>query len=130
MKIFFQNRPLQMTFEDQLNALILFHLDDHTSGRELIQTLQEDEYAREHIAPEKGIEKSSFFEAINSRGLEQFMEVFEGLEKEARDILPKDHPELGDLVAIDSSLIDATFSMAWADYRKGVKKAKVHMGII
>ena len=122
------NRPLQMTFEDQLNALILFHLDDHTSGRELIQTLQEDEYAREHIAPEKGIEKSSFFEAINSRGLEQFMEVFEGLKKEARSILPKDHPELGDLVAIDGSLIDATFSMAWADYRKGVKKAKVHMG--
>jgi len=33
------NRPLQMTFEDQLNALILFHLEDHTSGRELIQTL-------------------------------------------------------------------------------------------
>ena len=65
------NRPLQMTFEDQLNALILFHLEDHTSGRELIQTLQEDEYAREHIAPEKGIEKSSFFEAVNSRGLEQ-----------------------------------------------------------
>ena len=60
-----------MTFEDQLNALILFHLEDHTSGRELIQTLQEDAYAREHIAPEKGIEKSSFFEAINSRGLEQ-----------------------------------------------------------
>lgn len=43
------NRPLQMTFEDQLNALILFHLEDHTSGRELIQTLKEDEYAREHI---------------------------------------------------------------------------------
>ena len=38
-----------MTFEDQLNALILFHLEDHTSGRELIQTLQEDAYAREHI---------------------------------------------------------------------------------
>ena len=56
------------------------------------------------------------------------MGVLEGLEKEARGVLPKDHPELGDLVAIDGSLIDATFSMAWADYRKGVKKAKVHMG--
>ena len=122
------NRPLKMTFEDQLNALILFHLEDHTSGRELIQTLQEDEYAREHIAPENGIEKSSFFEAVNSRGLEQLMEVFEGLEKEARNILPKDHPELGNLVAIDGSLIDSTLSMTWADYRKGAKKAKVHMG--
>ena len=76
---------------------------------------QEDEYAQEHIAPEKGIEKSSFFEAVNSRGLEQLMEVFDGLEKEARDILPKDHPELGDLVGVDGSLIDATLSMAWAD---------------
>jgi hypothetical protein len=122
------NRPLKMTFEDQLNALILFHLEDHTSGRELIQTLQEDEYAREHIAPENGIGKSSFFEAVNGRGLEQLMEVFEGLEKEARNILPKDHPELGNLVAIDGSLIDSTLSMAWADYRKGAKKAKVHMG--
>ena len=122
------NRPLQMTFEDQLNALILFHLEDHTSGRELVQTLQEDAYAREYIAPEKGIEKSSFFEAVNSRGLEQLMEVFRALAKEAQDILPKDHGELGDLVAIDGSLIDATLSMAWADYRKGAKKAKAHMG--
>ena len=89
------NRPLKMTFEDQLNALILFHLEDHTSGSELIQTLQEDEYAREHVAPVGGIEKSSFFEAVNSRGLEQLMEVFQGLEKEARGILPKDHPKLG-----------------------------------
>jgi len=122
------NRPLRMTFEDQLNALILFHLEDHTSGRELIQTLREDGYAREHIAPEKGIEKSSFFEAVNSRGLEQLMEVFRALGDEARDILPKDHAELGDLVAVDGSLIDATLSMAWADYRKGAKKAKAHMG--
>ena len=34
------NRPLQMTFEDQLNALIFFHLEEHTSGRHLVQTLQ------------------------------------------------------------------------------------------
>lgn len=117
-----------MTFEDQLNALILFHLEDHTSGRELIQTLQEDAYARKHIAPERGIEKSSFFEDVNSRGLEQLMEVFEGLDKEAGNIFPKDHPELGDLIVVDGSLIDATLSMAWADYREGTKKAKLHMG--
>src|ERR1035437_6781563 len=86
------NRQLQMTFEDQLNALILFHLDDHTSGRELIQTLQEDEYAREHIAPEKGIEKSSFFEAVNSRGLEQFMRSLRGLRKKHGTYCPKITP--------------------------------------
>ena len=68
------NRPLQMEFEDQLKALIYFHLEEHTSGRHLLQTLKEDGFARKNVAPEAGIEKSSFFEAINSRGLSQFME--------------------------------------------------------
>jgi len=34
------NRPLKMTFEDQLNSLIFFHLEEHTSARHLLQTLQ------------------------------------------------------------------------------------------
>ena len=118
---------MQMTFEDRLHALIYFHLEEHTSGRHLLQALKEDERAR-CIAPENGIEKSSFFEAVNARGLKQLLEVFEGLEKEARGLLPMEHTELGDLVAVDGSLIDATLSMAWADYRKGAKKAKVHVG--
>jgi hypothetical protein len=122
------NRPLQMTFEDQLNALIFFHLQDHASGRDLIQALREDDFVREYIAPEGGIEKSSFFEAINSRGLTQLMQVFEALEKQAGGRLPREHTDLGDLVSVDGSLIDATLSMAWADYRKGAKKAKVHVG--
>jgi hypothetical protein len=122
------NRKLQMTFEDQLNALIYFHLEDHDSGRDLIKALKEDDFVREHIAPDGGIEKSSFFEAINSRGLEQLMEVFQSLQGQARGILPKEQKALGDLVSVDGSLIDATLSMKWADYRKGAKKAKVHMG--
>ena len=32
------------------------------------------------------------------------------------------------MVAVDGSLIDATLSMDWADYRDGAKKAKVHLG--
>jgi len=31
------NRPLQMGFEDQLNALIYFHLEEHTSASHLMQ---------------------------------------------------------------------------------------------
>ncbi|MBM4275173.1 MAG: IS4 family transposase, partial [Deltaproteobacteria bacterium] len=46
----------------------------------------------------------------------------------ATQAVPAEHPELGDLVAIDGSLIDAVLSMTWADYRKGAKKAKVHLG--
>ena len=122
------NRPLQMDFNDQLNALIFFHLEEHTSGSQLIQTLKEDVFARESIAPKKGIAKSSFFEAMNDRGLEQFLYVFQELQEQAAAVLPQKHPELGQLVAIDGSLIDAVLSMTWADYRAGSKKAKTHIG--
>jgi len=122
------NRPLQMTFEDQLNALIFFHLEEHTSGRHLVQTLQEDDFARNHIAPEGGICKSSFFEAINERGLDQFIYVFQELQKKALKLLPKKQAEFGDLIAIDGSLIDAVLSMAWANFQEKTKKAKLHLG--
>jgi len=117
-----------MTFEDQVKALIFFHLEEHDSGRHLIQVLKEDDFAREHIAPEHGIGKSSFFEAINTRGLSQLRIAFQELSVEASRILPNHHPELGELVALDGSLINAVLSMTWADYRKGSKKAKVHVG--
>ena len=122
------DRPLKMTFEDELKALIFFHLEEHVSGRHLLQVLNEDDFARKNIAPKDGIEKSSFFEAINIRGLEQLQFVFEKLSCEAANILPNQHADLGDLVAFDGSLIDAVLSMTWADYRKGSKKAKVHLG--
>ncbi len=122
------DRPLQMNFEDQLKALIFFHLEEHVSARHLIQVLKEDEFARVNIAPEDGIGKSSFSEAINNRGLEQLQSVFEKLSNEASNILPRQHAELGQLVAFDGSLIDAVLSMTWADYRKASKKAKTHVG--
>ncbi len=75
-----------------------------------------------------GIQKSSFFEAMHERGLEQFMFVFQELQKQASTLLPLKFPELGELVAIDGSLIDAVLSMHWADYREGAKKAKSHIG--
>lgn len=122
------NRPLQMTFEEHLRALVYFHLEEHHSAQHLLQVLEEDDFARSAIAPENGIKKSSFSEATNSRGLEQFMHVYQDLQAQASAILPKQHPELGDLVGIDGSLINATLSMHWADYRKKSKKAKVHVG--
>jgi len=121
------NRPLQMGFEEMLDALIYFHLEEHESGRHLVQALEEDTFAREVIAP-SGIKKSSFFDALNTRGLEQLLEIFEDLSKDAKKILPSAHGELGDLVAIDGSLIDSVLSMEWADYRNGAKKAKAHLG--
>ena len=122
------DRPLKMSFEDQLKALIFYHLEEHVSGRHLIQVLKEDDFARKNIAPKDGIEKSSFFEAINNRGLEQLQFVYKNLCSESSRILPNQYDDFGELVAIDGSLIDAVLSMAWADYRKNSKKAKIHLG--
>ena len=49
-----------MTFDDQLKALVFFHLEEHISAQHLLQVLEEDQFARDHIAPEEGIKKSSF----------------------------------------------------------------------
>ena len=117
-----------MTFEQQLQSLIYFHLQEHSSARNLLQVLKEDDFARKYIAPPMGISRSSYCEAINTRGLEQLMYVYERLQNKAIQALPTEYSHLGDLIAIDGSLIDAVLSMAWADYRKGAKKAKVHLG--
>jgi hypothetical protein len=122
------NRPLKMNFEDHLKALVLLHLQEHTSARHLVQVLQQDDFARRLIAPKNGIQKSSFSEATNTRGLEQFLHVLHHLQAQAANILPGQHLELGTLIGIDGSLIDATLSMVWADYRKNFRKAKVHVG--
>ena len=122
------DRPLQMTFDDQLKALIYFHLMEHDSAREMLQAFEQDDFAKECVAPPKGIKKSAFFEAINTRGLEQLVEVFDHLVKQSGTLLPKQFSHLGTLVAIDGSLIDSVMSMEWADYRTGSKKAKAHIG--
>ncbi|MBD1401475.1 hypothetical protein [Pelovirga terrestris] len=77
------NRPLQMTFEDQLKILTHYHLEEHSSGRHLLQVLTQEDFAATHIAPPGGIQKSAFFEAINSRGLEQMIHVYQDLQKQA-----------------------------------------------
>lgn len=121
-------RPLQMSFDDQLKALIFYHLQEYSSGSELLQAMEQNDFAKACVAPVKGIKKSSFFEAINTRGLKQLTEVFNHLVKQAGAVLPDEYAHLGNLVAIDGSLIDAVLSMEWADYRNGSKKAKAHVG--
>lgn len=123
------NKPLDLTFEQQLTALLLFHLEEHRSGQELLQFLEEDEVARTIAGvPSGGIRQSTFYEAINTRGLEQMAHVFRELCRIAGDMLPFNHEQLGDLIAIDGSLIEASLTMTWADYRGGVNKAKAHVG--
>jgi len=66
--------------------------------------------------------------SVTSYMLNLFLNIYQNLQTQAVDVLPKEHDELGDLIGIDGSLIDACLSMHWADYRKGSKKAKVHLG--
>lgn len=122
------NRPLQMTFDDQLNILIYFHLEEHTSGRHLLQALEQESFASDQVAPKFGIKKSSFFEALGNRGLEQLLHVYEGLQAQARQVLPAAQSHLGELIAIDGSRIDSVLSMDWATYQEGSNKAKIHIG--
>jgi hypothetical protein len=117
-----------MTTEDLLNILTYYHLQEFSSGRELILALQEDEYARNLIAPAGGIQRSTFFDTVNDRGVEQLLNVFTELQKQAGAVLPTQHANLGDLVAIDGSFIDSVLSMHWAEYSSTTNKAKVHLG--
>jgi len=117
-----------MSFEDQLKMLIFFHLEEHVSARHMLSVIEQDDFARQNIAPKGGIKKSSFSEAVNTRGLEQLLFVFERLCHKACGVLPNRYAHYGDLIALDGSLIDATLSMCWADYREGSNKAKIHLG--
>ncbi|OQY54876.1 MAG: hypothetical protein B6245_20655 [Desulfobacteraceae bacterium 4572_88] len=49
------NRPLKFLFENEPDSLICCHLFENESGRDLLQKLGEDDFAKEHIAPEGGV---------------------------------------------------------------------------
>ena len=117
-----------MNTEELINILTYYHLQEFSSGSELIQALQEDDYARNFVAPAGGIKHSTFFDTVNDRGVEQLLAVFTELQKQASGVLPSQNSELGDLVAIDGSLIDSVLSMHWAEYRTNSNKAKLHLG--
>jgi len=45
------NRPLRMTFEDHLKALVYFHLEEQHSAQHLLQVHEQDDFVRDQIAP-------------------------------------------------------------------------------
>lgn len=122
------NKPLAMNTEELIDILTYYHLQEFSSGRELVQALQEDEYARRLIAPAGGMKHSTFFDTVNERGVEQLLHVFTELQRKAATICPTRHAELGELVAIDGSFIDSVLSMHWAEYQSNSRKAKLHLG--
>ncbi len=91
------DRPLKLLFENQPDCLIYCHLSENESGRDLIQKLREDDFAKEHIAPGGGISRSSFFEAVSNRGAEQLQYVFQELCLLSRGIIPRQYSDPGDI---------------------------------
>jgi hypothetical protein len=77
------HRKLKMAFESQLKSLLLFHLEEHDSARHLLQVLKQYDFARSFIAPPEGIGRSSYGEALNTRGPEQLLFVYEKLQARA-----------------------------------------------
>lgn len=122
------NRPLRFSFDYQVRALIYYHTEAFTSAQDLLQATEHDPLARHLIVPEGGLGQSTFYEANQSRGLVQMIQLLDRLSKKVAKRLKMTVPELGRLKAIDGSLIEATLSMDWADYTDTVNKAKVHMG--
>ena len=80
------------------------------------------------MVPDTGLEKSTFYEANAQRGSPQMFELMDRLSKQASKRLKIAYPELGPLVALDGSLIQACLSMRWAQYSSTQRKAKAHVG--
>ena len=51
---------MQMTFEDELESMVYYHVGGCDSGRHLLQDLEQNNFTKEYVAPAKGIKKSAF----------------------------------------------------------------------
>ena len=122
------NRELTFTFHFQLRSLIYYHVEECTSARHLLQMIKNDSLTQQLLMPDGGLGKSTNYYANANRGLEQMCQLFDKLAKKVSRKLSTIHSQLGDLVAIDGSLIDATLSMTWADYTSATNKVKAHLG--
>ena len=122
------NRRITFTFEYQLRSLIYYHVEECTSAQDMLQKIEHDPFVHHLLVPPEGLGESTFYEANSTRGKIQMLETFDRLSNKVSKSLGLTHIELGDLMVIDGSLIDATFSMTWADYSSSHNKAKVHLG--
>lgn len=122
------NHPFSYTFDYQVRGLVYYHVESFSSALALLQGAEMDTFVNRLLVPCGGLGQSTFYEANATRGSVQMIELFHRLFKKAAKQAPIDFGALGRLVAIDGSLIEASLSMRWADYRSGCKKAKMHLG--
>ncbi|MDO8671292.1 MAG: IS4 family transposase, partial [Dehalococcoidia bacterium] len=80
------------------------------------------------IVPATGLGESTFYEANANRGSQQLLVLVDRRSKKVSKQLKVAHLALGELVALDGSLIAASLSMRWAEYSSTQHKAKAHVG--
>jgi hypothetical protein len=123
------NRPLSYTFAHQIRGLVYYHTAHCESAQDLLESARCDGFVNQLLIPKSGLGESTFYEASANRGGIQMVELIDRLSKKACKYAGISYAELGHLVVIDGSLISASLSMTWADYRKNVRKAKMHLGL-
>ncbi len=123
------NKPLTYTFAHQIRGLVYYHIETCTSAQDLLFAAKCDGYVNRLLVPDSGLGESTFYEANASRGSTQMIELVDRLSRKAAKCVGISYAQLGHLVVIDGSLIGACLSMTWADYRKNVRKAKMHLGL-
>ena len=121
------NRRITFTFEYQLKSAIYYHIEECTSAQEMLQKMEQDPFVRHLLVPPEGLGESTFYEANATRGEIQMLEVFDKLSKKVSRYLRVAYAQLGDLVIIDGSLIDASLSMMWADYSSAQNKGSYRL---
>ena len=123
------NKPLSYTFSHQIHGLVYYHIQHCESAQDLLESARCDEFVNHFLVPQTGLGESTFYEANANRGSVQMVELIDRLSKKACKYAGISYAQLGHLVVIDGSLISASLSMTWADYRKNVRKAKLHLGL-
>jgi hypothetical protein len=73
--------------------------------------MQNDESVKYLFNCPEGFGQSTFYEANSSRAMTQMLEVFDRLAKKVSKLLGITHAQLGNLVAIDGSLIYLVYDM-------------------
>lgn len=120
--------PLQCQLP-HITPLVYYHLQHCESAQDLLESARCDEFVNHLLVPQTGLGESTFYEANANRGSVQMVELIDRLSKKACKYAGISYALLGRLVVIDGSLISASLSMTWADYRKNVRKAKMHLGL-
>jgi len=111
-------------------SLIFYHLAKDIDGlRALAEALHDNDQVQE-MTGTAGVDVSNLCRANQNRTFEVFRSIFQGLYPLALSVAGNDLgplKTLGPARLCDGSFLAACLSMAWATYRSGKNKVKIHL---